>query len=198
MTIGILALQGAVQDHEKVFHRLEIETRQIRTIPDLDGIGGLVLPGGESTVMAMYLREYGLDAEIEQRAAEGLPVFGFCAGAILLCSEVLRFPGDSPQKGALGLIEARATRNAYGRQLASFEEELDTELGPFPGIFIRAPRLTPLGSTSVIGSRKPQHGSEPVILRQGTVLAAAFHPELSGDDRIHRYFVDLCSTRSSS
>jgi len=193
MTIGILALQGAVQDHEKVFRRLGVETRQIRLPADLEGLSGLILPGGESTVMAMYLREYRLDEAIRARAAEGLPIFGFCAGAILLCSEVDGPGGRSP--GALALIEARATRNAYGRQNASFEEELDSDLGPFPGIFIRAPRLEPLAATKIVARRKPEHGGEPVILRQGRVFAASFHPELSGDDRIHRMFVETAATR---
>lgn len=191
MTIGVLALQGAVQDHEKVFRRLGAETRQVRVPADLEGLSGLVLPGGESTVMSMYLREYGLDGEIRRLAAAGLPVFGFCAGAILLCSEVEGPDGLKP--GALGLLEARAIRNAYGRQLSSFEEELDTELGPFPGIFIRAPRLLPLSGTKVVGSRRPEKGGEPVLLRQGRILAASFHPELSGDDRIHRYFLELAA-----
>ena len=191
MTIGILALQGAVQDHEKVFRRLGVSTRQIRLPADLEGISGLILPGGESTVMAMYLREYGLDLALRERAAAGLPLFGFCAGAILLCSEV-EGPGGR-DKGALGLIEARAIRNAYGRQNASFEERIDTELGDFPGIFIRAPRLEPLGTTRVLGSRRPDRGGEAVFLRQGNILAASFHPELSADDRIHRMFVETCS-----
>ena len=191
MTIGILALQGAVQDHEKVFHRLGVETRQVRLPADLEGLSGLILPGGESTVMAMYLREYRLDEAIRARAAEGLPIFGFCAGAILLCSEVEGPGGQTP--GALDLIEARATRNAYGRQNASFEEELDSDLGPFPGIFIRAPRLEPLAATKIVARRKPEKGGEAVFIRQGRVFAASFHPELSGDDRIHRMFVETCS-----
>lgn len=191
MTIGILALQGAVQDHERVFARLGASCRQVRTIADLDGLSGIILPGGESTVMSMYLREYALDDAIRACVAGGMPIFGFCAGAILLCSEVDGPGGRVP--GALGLIEARATRNAYGRQNASFEEELETDLGPFPGIFIRAPRLEPLGSSKIVGRRRPEHGGEAVFLRQGKVLAASFHPELSGDDRIHRLFVELCA-----
>ena len=181
-----------MQDHEKVFRRLAVGTRQIRLPADLEGISGLILPGGESTVMAMYLREYELDSAIGERVKAGMPVFGFCAGAILLCSEVEGPGGRVP--GALGLIEARAVRNAYGRQNASFEEEIDTELGPFPGIFIRAPRLESLGVTKIVGRRKPEHGGEAVFLRQGRILAASFHPELSGDDRIHRMFVETCST----
>lgn len=187
MTIGILALQGAVQDHEKVFRRLGVETLQVRLPSDLEGLAGLVLPGGESTVMAMYLREYGLDAAIKAKAARGFPLFGFCAGPILLCSEVDGGPG------ALGLIEARATRNAYGRQLSSFEEEIETDLGPFPGIFIRAPRLEALGATKILGRRRADRGGDAVLLQGASVLAASFHPELSGDDRLHGLFLELAA-----
>jgi len=193
MTIGILALQGAVQDHEKVFRRLGVETRQIRLPADLEGLSGIVLPGGESTVMRMYLREYGLDSAIRERVAAGTPIFGFCAGAILLCTEVEGGDGRAP--GALGLMEARAVRNAYGRQLASFEEEIETDLGPFPGVFIRAPRLEALGATKIVGRRRTEMGGEAVFLRRGGVLAASFHPELSGDDRIHEYFLGIADGR---
>jgi len=197
--IGILALQGAVQDHEKVLKRLQVGHAQVRLPADLEGLDGLILPGGESTVMALYLREYGLDTAIRARVEAGFPVFGFCAGAILLCSEVEGPEGRGP--GALGLLEARAIRNAYGRQLSSFEETITLaidgsapqESSPFPGVFIRAPRLEPLGSTQVLGRRRTENGGEPVLLGSGRVLAAAFHPELSGDDRLHRYFIELAA-----
>jgi len=185
MRIGVLALQGAVQEHERALARLGAETVQVRLPADLGGLDGLVFPGGESTVMSLYLREYGLDEAIRGFTARGGALFGLCAGAILLCSEV------DGGRGALGLIEARATRNAYGRQLSSFEEDLDTEVGGFHGIFIRAPRLAPLGDTKIIGRRRPEHGGEPVFLRKGRILAASFHPELAEDDRIHKYFLDI-------
>ena len=193
LKIGVLALQGAVQDHEKVLRRLRVESVQVRHVPDLVGLAGLILPGGESTVMAMFLREYGLDAAIRERAADGLALFGVCAGAILLCTEVEGPGGRLP--GALALLEASARRNAYGRQLSSFEEPVEmsgTALsGPFPGVYIRAPKFIPIGSTEVIGRRPAASGGEPVFLRQGRALAASFHPELSGDDRIHKMFLDL-------
>jgi 5'-phosphate synthase pdxT subunit len=190
MKIGILALQGAVQDHEKPFARLGVETVQVRLPGDLEGLDGLVLPGGESTVMSLYLREYGLGAAIASFVSQGGALWGLCAGAILLCTEVDGRPG------ALALLPARATRNAYGRQLASFEEELSTPVGPFPGIFIRAPRLEALDGTEVLCSRDRRDSaaprqSEAVLLRSGKLLAASFHPELSGDDRLHEYFVDM-------
>jgi len=196
MRIGILALQGAVQDHEAPFARLGAETVEVRRPEDLGGPGGrhgldgLVLPGGESTVMGRYLREYGLVEPIRRLAGEGLPIWGLCAGAILLCQEVDGAPG------VLALLPARAARNAYGRQLSSFEEELSTPVGPFRGIFIRAPRLEALGDTEVLSRRSVARRNadgreEAVLLRRKNILAASFHPELSGDDRLHEYFLGL-------
>jgi 5'-phosphate synthase pdxT subunit len=184
MRIGILALQGAVQDHEKPFRRLGVETRQVRLPADLEGLDGLVLPGGESTVMSLYLREYHLGEAIAAFSARGRAIWGLCAGAILLCREVDGKPGS------LGLLAARARRNAYGRQLSSFEEELPTVLGPFPGIFIRAPILEPLEGTEVL-CRRASGDHEAVLLRDRNILAASFHPELSGDDRLHAYFLAM-------
>lgn len=211
MRIGILALQGAVQDHEAPLRRLGAETRQVRLPSELEGLDGLVLPGGESTVMAMYLAAYGLDAAIRAAWARGLALFGLCAGAILLCEEV------DGRAGALRLLPAAARRNAYGRQLSSFEEEVEVALGGgaamdgrslagaaalpaaagrkelFPGVFIRAPRLEPRGAAETIGrrlSRGAEAPGEPVLLRSGRVLGASFHPELTGDDRIHRFFLE--------
>jgi pyridoxal 5'-phosphate synthase pdxT subunit len=207
MRIGILALQGAVQDHAAPFARLGAETVEVRRPEELEGHGGpagrhgldgLVLPGGESTVMGRYLKEYGLVEPIRRLAAEGLPIWGLCAGAILLCREVDGRPG------VLALLPARAARNAYGRQLSSFEEELDTPVGAFRGIFIRAPRLEALDGAEILSRRSvarrsaPQRSGPPsdplgeaVLLRYKNILAASFHPELSGDDRLHRYFLDI-------
>ncbi|PKL23473.1 MAG: pyridoxal 5'-phosphate synthase glutaminase subunit PdxT [Spirochaetae bacterium HGW-Spirochaetae-3] len=187
MRIGVLALQGAVQEHERALRRLGAEVVQVRLPVDLDGVSGLVLPGGESTVMARYLDEYGLGRAIRDRAAAGMALFGVCAGAILLCEEVDGRPG------ALGLLPAKATRNAYGRQLASFEETIDSPVGRFAGLFIRAPRLEALGATETLARRATERGGEAVLLRYGGVLAASFHPELSGDDRLHEYFLRLAA-----
>ncbi|MEI6386527.1 MAG: pyridoxal 5'-phosphate synthase glutaminase subunit PdxT [Spirochaetota bacterium] len=195
MKIGVLALQGAVQDHERVLGRLGVETVQVRHPADLEGLQGLILPGGESSVMAMYLQEYGLDIAIRSMVTVGMPIFGVCAGAILLCREVEGPEGAVP--GALALLGARAIRNAYGRQLSSFEEPVDTEGGPFPGIYIRAPRFMPIGSTEVLGRRPASAGGGPVLLRQAAILAASFHPELSGNDGIHRLFLEACRSWSN-
>ncbi|HSV55866.1 MAG TPA: pyridoxal 5'-phosphate synthase glutaminase subunit PdxT [Magnetospirillaceae bacterium] len=180
MDIGVLALQGAVQEHERVLARLGARTRQVRLPADLEGLAGIVLPGGESTVMARYLREYRLDLALRERAQTGLAFFGVCAGAILLCREV------DGEPGVLGLLPARAQRNAYGRQMNSFVALANGPAGTFHGLFIRSPKLEPLEGTEVLASLPD---GQPVMLRWGKVLAAAFHPELAGDDRAHSLFL---------
>lgn len=185
MKIGILALQGAVQEHERALDRLGAAHVQVRLPKDLAGLAGLILPGGESTAMARYLEEYGLGDEIRDRVAGGLALLGLCAGAILLCTEV------DGRAGTLGLLPASAQRNAYGRQLSSFEETIETHLGLFHGIFKRAPRLEARAGTEVLAYRLPPHEGEAVLLRSGKILGASFHPELAGDDRLHRYFLEL-------
>ena len=177
--VGILALQGAVQDHEEPLHRLGAASRQVRRPEDLQGLDALILPGGESTVMANFLHLYGLDRAIREHVRQGMPVLGICAGAILLCMEVDGRPG------ALRLLPAKARRNAYGRQLASFTATLDTPAGAFEGIFIRAPILEPEPGTEVLCT----HDARAVLLRSGIVVAATFHPERTGDDRIHAWFL---------
>lgn len=189
MIVGVLALQGAVQEHERALARLGAESRRVRLPADLEGLGGLILPGGESTVMGLYLREYGLDEAIRKGAAAGLALFGVCAGSILLCREVDGAPG------ALGLLPARARRNAYGRQLASFEAAVSGPAGSFQGIFIRAPALEPLEGCEVLASLAD---GSPVLLRAGRVLAASFHPELVGDDRLHALFLSMVRHPDSS
>ncbi len=194
MRVGILALQGAVQEHERAFHRLGAETREVRRPAELAGLGALVLPGGESTVMARFLADYGLVEPIRAAVAGGLAVWGLCAGAILLCEEVDGRPG------ALRILPAAARRNAYGRHQSSFEEELATPVGSFRGIFIRAPRLEPLAGTEILARRRKatagptdSGGGEAVLLRAGRVLAASFHPELAADDRLHDYFLHIAT-----
>jgi 5'-phosphate synthase pdxT subunit len=191
MRIGVLALQGAVQDHGPPLRRLGAELVEVRHAEDLDNLDGLILPGGESTVMGRYLREYALIEPIRALASSGMPIWGLCAGAIILCTKV------DGHEGVLGLITAQAERNAYGRQLSSFEEEIDMEDGPFYGVFIRAPRLSPLDGTEVIGRRRSASGAigEAVFLRKGNILAASFHPELTGDDRLHERFLSLAAKR---
>lgn len=165
--------------------RLNAEWREIRNPSGLSGIDALIIPGGESTVMGRYLAEYGLIQPIRRFAEAGGAVWGICAGAILLCEEADEKPG------VLRLLPASAERNAYGRQLSSFEEDIDTPVGSFHGVFIRAPRLRAGEGTEVLARRQGPGGSEDLLIRRGKILASSFHPELTGDDRIHRWFLDL-------
>ena len=173
-TIGVLALQGAFRDHARVLRRLGVDVVEVRLPEHLDGLDGLVLPGGESTTMMRLARTYGLDDAIRQfdRA-----VLGTCAGMILA------------DRSHLGLADLEVERNAYGRQVASFEADLDLGDGvPLRGVFIRAPRLRDVGGgVEVLATLD----GEPVLLRDGRVLLAAFHPELTDDARVHRMFIEL-------
>ncbi len=175
MMIGVLALQGNFREHVAVLRKLGADVVEVRLPEQLDGLDGLVIPGGESTAITRLMRLYGLEDAL--RAFTG-PVFGTCAGMILL------------DRAHLGLIDLEVERNAYGRQVASFEAELalagDDE--PLTGIFIRAPRVAEWGpEVEVLAS----HAGEPVLLRDGRILVAAFHPELTGDTRVHERFLEL-------
>lgn len=183
--IGVLALQGAFAAHAESLRRCGAATHEVRTPADLAGVDALVMPGGESSTMSQLLESSGLFAAVSARIGEGMPVFGTCAGMILLASEVL--DGRADQK-CFGAIDISVRRNAYGRQVDSFEADIDTVEGSFHGVFIRAPRIERVGpGVETIGSL---HG-EPVLVRSGNVLAASFHPELAGDDRLHGYFVSV-------
>ena len=187
--IGVLALQGAFAAHAESLRRCGAVTHEVRTPADLAGVDALVMPGGESSTMSQLLESSGLFAAVSARIGEGMPVFGTCAGMILLASEVL--DGRADQK-CFGAIDISVRRNAYGRQVDSFEADIDADIdtaeGTFHGVFIRAPRIERVGpGVETIGSL---HG-EPVLVRSGNVLAASFHPELAGDDRLHGYFVSV-------
>jgi 5'-phosphate synthase pdxT subunit len=185
--IGVLALQGAFREHIKALEAAGARTRQVRLSEDLRRLDGLVIPGGESTTMTMLMERMGLLESVREAVAGGLPTFGTCAGMILLAN---RITDGLPQQEGLQALDIAVRRNGYGRQLDSFEAELDVnglEGGPFPGVFIRAPVVEDAGSTEVLAS----HEGRPVAVRQGTVLGLAFHPELSGDLRLHREFLRL-------
>lgn len=175
MTIGVLALQGNFREHVAVLRKLGADVVEVRLPEQLDGLDGLVIPGGESTAITRLMRLYGLEDALRSFPA---PVFGTCAGMILL------------DRAHLGLIDLEVERNAYGRQVASFEAELDLagDDEPLTGIFIRAPRVAEWGpEVEVLAS----HAGEPVLLRDGRILVAAFHPELTGDTRVHERFLEL-------
>jgi pyridoxal 5'-phosphate synthase pdxT subunit len=191
MTVGILALQGGFQEHEEMLHRIGVETRQVRLPDHLNGVEHLIIPGGESTTIGKLLVHYHLVAPIRQRAGADLAVWGTCAGAILLAQTIHgRGSTDQPH---LGLMDIAVHRNAFGRQINSFETDLDIPvLGTLPvhAVFIRAPMIDAVGQNVDILARLPEQESI-VAVRQGRLLAATFHPELTSDDRFHRYFLGL-------
>jgi 5'-phosphate synthase pdxT subunit len=183
--VGVLALQGAFAAHEAALAEAGASTRQIRTPADLAGVHALVMPGGESTTMSKLLDSSGLFDEIKSRLSDGMPVFGTCAGMILLASEVLDGRADQHSFGA---IDISVRRNGYGRQIDSFETDMPVEglAEPFHGVFIRAPKVESSGpGVQVLAS----HEGVPVLARQGHVMVASFHPELTGDARLHRLFL---------
>ncbi len=184
--IGVLALQGAFRSHELRLASLGVATRQVRTPDDLAAVGSLVMPGGESTTMSRLLTTSGLFDAIASRLDDGMPVFGTCAGMILLATEVL---DGRPDQRSFGAIDLTVRRNGYGRQLDSFEVDLDVpELGapPFHGVFIRAPKVERVGAGIEVLA---EHDGVPVLLRSGSVTVASFHPELADDARLHARFV---------
>jgi 5'-phosphate synthase pdxT subunit len=179
--IGVLALQGAFREHARALRAAGADVVEVRLPGQLDGLDGLVIPGGESTTITKLAALYGLDEAI--RSFER-PIFGTCAGMILL------------DRSHLGLADFEVERNAYGRQVASFEADLEVEGDdrPFRGVFIRAPRVRDLGpGVEVLAERN----GEPVLLRDGRVLVAAFHPELTDDPRIHERFLELVREATS-
>ena len=187
MIIGVLALQGDFDLHGKALDRLGIESVEVRLPRQLDQVDGLIMPGGESTTLLKLLDEWDFVPALEKFHAAGKPIMGTCAGLILLARDV-----ESPRQASLGLIDITAERNAYGRQKESFETEGEADLGdgvrPIKMVFIRAPRIRRLGPavTPLV-----MHRGECVMARQGTVLVAAFHPELTDDPTVHRYFAAM-------
>lgn len=181
--IGVLALQGAFAAHAESLARVGARAAEVRTPEHLAGVEALVMPGGESSTMSNLLVSSGLFDEIATRISAGMAVFGTCAGMILLASEIL--DGRDDQR-SFSAIDISVRRNAFGRQVDSFETDIPTSVGSFHGVFIRAPRIERTGeSVEVLGSLD----GEPVLVRNERVMAASFHPELAGDDRLHDYFV---------
>ena len=183
--VGVLALQGAFAAHAECLDSLGVMVRQVRVPADLAGISALVMPGGESSTMSQLLESSGLFDPIAGLLAARTPVFGTCAGLILLGSEIV---DGRPDQRSFGALDISVRRNAYGRQVDSFETDLDTSLGSVRGVFIRAPRIERLGPGVEVLARLED---EPVLVRQGSVLGASFHPELSGDPRVHEYFLGM-------
>jgi pyridoxal 5'-phosphate synthase pdxT subunit len=190
VTIGVLDLQGDVREHAAALAELGETVRLVRMPTDLDGLAGLIIPGGESTTLSMLLESSGLFDPLDRALQSGLPVFGTCAGMILLADDVL--DGRSDQR-RFGAIDLTIRRNGYGRQVASFECDLAVAgLGtdPVHAVFIRAPVVERAGDEVAVLATLPERG-QPVVCRQGSVLVTAFHPELTGDRRLHQLFVAM-------
>jgi 5'-phosphate synthase pdxT subunit len=184
-TVGVLALQGDVREHRRALERVGADVRPVKTAADLAGIEGLVIPGGESTTIGKLADRFGLLEPIRARIDAGMATLGTCAGLIFLAAAVTE--GNQPLLGRLDVV---VRRNAFGRQNDSFEADLEVDglERPFPAVFIRAPWVEKVGGEVEVLARVDDH---PVMVRQGRLLGASFHPELTDDDRIHRLFVDL-------
>ncbi|MET0852025.1 MAG: pyridoxal 5'-phosphate synthase glutaminase subunit PdxT [Candidatus Rokuibacteriota bacterium] len=187
MTIGVLALQGDFHRHRQALDRVGVASVEVRKPAELEGVAGLIMPGGESTTLLKIMDAWDFVPALERFHASGRPIFGTCAGLILLARDV-----ESPKQPSLGFIDITAERNAYGRQKESFETELTGDLGagpcPIKAVFIRAPRIRRMGAGV---TPLAEHRGECVMARQGSVLVAAFHPELTDDSTVHRYFVEM-------
>lgn len=180
MVVGVLALQGGYALHAQILRDLGADVREVRTVADLEGLDGLVMPGGESTTMTLGIEREGMAEPLRALVRSGTPVFGTCAGLIML------------DRDHLGLLDVKAERNAFGRQLHSFETELDIEGDPVQAIFIRAPWVAEAGDDVEVLAEVDGH---PVAVRQGNMLAVSFHPELAGDGRLHELFLEQIRSR---
>jgi len=184
MKIGVLALQGNFKEHIEMLKKCNVETKEIRLPSELDDCDGLIIPGGESTAIGKLMKKYKLDRKIKDKFNGGMPIFGTCAGAILLAKEIL----DDKQPN-LGLMNVAVRRNAYGRQIDSFEADIEiNNLGNFRGVFIRAPVIENIYNGVEVLS---EFEGKAIFVRNGNLLAATFHPELAGDTKVHKYFIDM-------
>ena len=189
MKIGVLAVQGAFAEHITTLQKLGIEAIPVRLPSELKGLDGLIIPGGESTSINNLMVSYRMKSELQKLVEKNFPIFGTCAGMILLAKKV---SGNSVE--TIEAMDIEVKRNAFGRQTESFEAELSIPvLGekPFPGVFIRAPLIEKVGDSVEVLSRLPD--GTTVAARQGKLLVSAFHPELTGDDRFHNYFLEIIS-----
>lgn len=186
--IGVLSLQGGFQRHIDILTRLGASPMGVRHSEELEQCSSLIIPGGESTTIAMIMKRRGLHNQISRRIREGMPVFGTCAGMILLSRHI-----DGRSEHSFAALDASILRNAYGSQVHSFEAEIDIQdedmsISNFPAVFIRAPKIEELGPEVKVLA---EFNSAPVLVRQGKVLASSFHPELTDDGRIHEYFMRM-------
>lgn len=191
MKVGVLALQGDVREHIRSLGELNVEAIPVRRASELDEVNALIIPGGESTTISKLAESFGIFPAISQRVSKGMPTYGSCAGMILLANEVLDAIAGQRSFGAL---DATVRRNAFGRQVDSFEIDLDfkgIEGAPIKAVFIRAPWVESVGIDVEVLASVDNH---PVAIRQANIMATSFHPELTGDNRVHRYFVEqICN-----
>ena len=187
LCVGVLALQGAFREHVAAVASLGATAREVRQLKDFEGIDALIIPGGESTTIGKLLNEWNMLEPLRQRILDGMPVYGSCAGLILLCRDIEN--SDQPR---LGVLDATVRRNAFGRQVDSFETNLSIpEIGadPLPAVFIRAPVITGVGAGVKVLA---EVNGQAVAVRQNNILATSFHPELTPDTRMHSYFLSFC------
>lgn len=191
MRIGVLALQGDFREHIAALNAIGIEAVPVKTATEINSVAALVLPGGESTTIAKLARIFGVFDLLKAKIASGVPTYGSCAGLILLANKIL--DGVEGQE-TFGGLDITARRNAFGRQVDSFEGEIEfAGLGKINGVFIRAPWVEEIGSDVQVLATSHGH---PVAVRQGNILATSFHPELTDDFGVHRYFVEeICKAR---
>lgn len=185
MKIGILAVQGDFEAHAAMLAEMGVDTAEVRTVKDLEACDGLILPGGESTTQLQFLQEEGLYDAVRKFAAEGGAIFGTCAGAILLATEV-----KNPEQASLGLLDMTVLRNAYGRQIASdvVQGTSALEPGPVEMVFIRAPIIDRVGPGIEVLAK---YAGKPVLVQKRNLMAATFHPELTEDRTVHKHFLKL-------
>lgn len=195
MIIGVLAIQGAVSEHMEILRKLKVQGREVRNSHHLEGLSGIILPGGESTVHAKLLRRFGIFEPLKEKIIKGLPVWGTCTGAILLAKHVT---GKNPPE-TFSLMGISAERNAYGSHLDSFTTDLTVyfrdhihgdEKKTIKAVFIRAPKLSKTSGSNV--QIFAEYEGVPVMLREGHLLVTTFHPELTGDTSVHKYFLGMC------
>ena len=191
--VGVLALQGDVREHERALQHSGVETRQVRLPADLDGVAAIVVPGGASTTMRNLALRWGLMEPLRERVRAGMPAYGSCAGMIMLADRIV---GGRQDQQTIGGLDVTVVRNAFGRQVDSFEADIDVPVlpgGPVHAVFIRAPWVEQAGpEVEVLGSVPSGPAAGKIVaVRQGHLLATSFHPELTGDTRVHEYFVEM-------
>lgn len=192
MKIGVLSVQGDFAEHIASLRKLGVEAQEVRLPHQMDDLDGLIIPGGESTTLSRLMSIYDLRKPVEQLSRDGKGLWGTCAGMIMMAREITE---KDPEP--MGLMDIGVQRNRFGRQIDSFEQDLEVDAfegGPFHGVFIRAPGLMRVGDGVQVLASLP--AGEPVVVRQDNMLASSFHPELTNDTRFHRYFLDMLSPGS--